>query len=227
MMGTGAEEGLAAGAGFAITTAGWERAGAGWMGWTWGRGEGQHPQRGLPLFQPHGRAAPCPPAPPAWRQKSGRGITFADGGGETGWDTGNHPAPCWEWGRNHSVLGLGCPRHGVLGATSTSAHAKVRPGPSHPSWEIRRAQRAGCPTGQHCGAGGVTSQRCSWAPKATWPGSTATWPRPRDAHVLQEQRGCIPKVLMCSQSHPAGSQRCSCAPKATQPGPKDTHILPK
>ena len=45
-MGTGTEEAFAAGAGFAITTAGWERAGAGWMGWTWGRGEGQHPQSG-------------------------------------------------------------------------------------------------------------------------------------------------------------------------------------
>lgn len=49
VIGTGTEEAFAAGAGFAITTAGWERAGAGWMGWTWGRGEGQHPQsRGSP-----------------------------------------------------------------------------------------------------------------------------------------------------------------------------------
>lgn len=65
VIGTGTEEAFAAAAGFAITTAGWERAGAGWIGWTWGRGEGQHPQsRGSPSSSttaglPAHRLHPC------------------------------------------------------------------------------------------------------------------------------------------------------------------------
>lgn len=75
VMGTGAEEAFVAGTGFAITTAGWESAGAGWMGWTWGRGEGQHPQCGgspsssataglLPAHRLHPRG--CRRAATAW-----------------------------------------------------------------------------------------------------------------------------------------------------------------